>query len=135
MSDKILHSFSSRVGSETILERATDEDVESFPSFAVLRGVRERAVCVELRKKTGETIALPNGMIHRFEFDASNTIKLNCADGLIVTMTGTNLSAPIRPGLSLFSALARYIVPWVCEAERTATLTAEPPIVVTRIEW
>jgi hypothetical protein len=135
MSDKIQNRFSSRVGPETILESAADEDVESFPSFALLRGARERAVCIELRKKSGEAIAIPYGMIHRFEFDASTSIKMYCADGLVVTMTGRNLVGPIRPGLTLFSALVRYIVPWVSETERAAALTAGSQVLVSEINW
>jgi hypothetical protein len=135
MSDKVLDRFSARLTPESILDSTAEEDVEAFTSFAILRGARERAVSVALHKKTGEAIAMPYGMIHRYEFDGSTSITMHSADGLAVKVTGRNFNAPIRPGLTLFAALSKYLVVWLAEADRARTLSDASAVVVDSISW
>jgi hypothetical protein len=114
---------------------ATDEGIDDHGAFGYLRGVRERAVCLELRKKTGNIVALNYGWIERFEFDPSEGITLH-ANGRKVRIKGRNLNTGGDGPVSLFQGIVRHRVPWVQEAERPSLVTAgDAGTVIDSIEW
>jgi len=127
MSDRILQRFSIRSGTaaesaETDLIGDGDE-AESFGCFGWLRGMRERATCLELRQKSGIVLAIPYAYITRMEFQPSGLITLAVGTES-VRIKGRNLNSEIRPQVRLFQGICRQRVPWVMEADRTADLTA-----------
>ena len=80
MSDRILPKYVGRNGAiaESLdLDAIGDaEDVESFDCFGWLRGMRERAVCLEFRQKSGSVLAIPYAYISRMEFQPSGLITI-----------------------------------------------------------
>jgi hypothetical protein len=112
-----------------------DGEPEVLGCFGLLRGVRERAVSLELRRRTGECLAIPYGYIARMEFSPSGGILL-CCGAETVRLRGINLNREVRPRVTLFGGLARHAVPWVCEADRAAALAeGKNAVVVESIEW
>lgn len=132
MSESILqrHSrtFQERVGERhDLLARpgaAEDDATDDHGAFGWLRGSRERAVCLELRFKTGSILALSYHWIERFEFDPSEGITLY-TQGKRYRLRGRNLNAETRPQVRLFEGLTRHRVPWVRETDRAAAVVTE----------
>lgn len=89
-------------------------ETEDLGSFGWLRGMRERATMLELRKKDGNITAIGYAWIEKIEFDPSEGITIH-ALGLQVKIQGRNLNAEVRPGVGLFQGLTRQRVPWVEE--------------------
>jgi hypothetical protein len=132
--DRLLDRFASR-SPLADLAPPDDGEPETLGCFGLLRG-RDRAVSAELRRRTGESIALPYSYISRIEYLPSVGIVLHCGDA-VVRIRGRNLiNHEVRPGVTLFNALARHRVPWACEADRAAALqSAEGAVVIEAIEW
>jgi hypothetical protein len=136
MSDRILQKYVAR-GVEAPADARSEngEDAESFGSFGFTRGVRDRAIALELRQKTGRILAVPYSFIGKFEFDPATGIVLHCGSQLI-RIKGRNLNGEIRPNVRLFVGLTRFRVPWIQEAERAASMQAgKDGVVVDTIEW
>lgn len=89
-------------------------ETEDLGSFGWLRGMRERATMLELRKKDGNITAIGYAWIEKIEFDPSEGITIH-ALGQKVQIQGRYLNAEVRPGVSLFQGLTRHRVPWVGE--------------------
>jgi hypothetical protein len=90
---------------------------------------------LELRKRTGNILAIGYGWLERCEFDPSEGITLHAA-GLRICITGRNLNAELRPGLRLFTSITRHRVTWIAESPTTDGLAAVPPrCAVESIEW
>lgn len=85
------------------------------PRLIRLRGMRERATMLELRKKDGNITAIGYAWIEKIEFDPSEGITIH-ALGQQVKIKGRNLNAEVRPGVSLFQGLTRHRVPWIQES-------------------
>ncbi|HEX4054701.1 MAG TPA: hypothetical protein VHX86_10590 [Tepidisphaeraceae bacterium] len=139
MSDEIIRKYLSRNGGGP----PTDPDPESDSdgtedvggAFGWVRGVRDRAISLELRKKDGTILAINYSWIERFEFEPSEGITLY-AGGKKLTIKGRNLNAETRPLIRLFSGLCRHRVPWVVEADLAAQLKAGPAAtVIDQIVW
>jgi hypothetical protein len=114
---------------------ADDGEPEVLGCFGLLRGVRERAVSLELRRRTGEALAIPYGYVSRIEFSPAIGILICCGTD-VVRIRGRNLNRELRPRVSLFGTLARHAVPWVCEADRPTALGAKgDTLVIDGIEW
>lgn len=113
---------------------AEQESIDDFASFGFLRGVRDRALYLELRYKTGNATALGYAWIERIEFNPSVGITLH-ALGQQVIIRGRNLNAEIRPGLRLFQAMLRHRVPWIQEADEPMAMQAgAKDVVIDRID-
>ena len=54
---------------------ATDD----LGAFGWLRGIRDRALCLELRKKTGAIVAIPYMTIDKYEYDPTEGITIHTA--------------------------------------------------------
>lgn len=89
--------------------------------FGWLRGVKERALMLELRKKDGHILALGYAWIERIEYDPAQGITLY-SPGKRVVMNGSGLNREVRPLVSLFGGLLRHRVPWVREADRAGLI-------------
>src|SRR5258707_872219 len=91
------------------------EVTDDFGSFGWLRGIRERAIMLELRRRDGSIAALGYSWLERAEFDPSDGIVLYFG-GRTVKIAGQNLNAESRPNVRLFSGIVRQRVPWIQEA-------------------
>lgn len=137
MSDsKILERYTSRSpDSRQDMTGAEPEVVDSFAAFGWLRGIKERCVMLELRKKTGHIQAIGYGWIERIDFDPASGITLYFA-GRKVLIRGVNLNKEIRPTVRLLEGLMKHRVPWISEADQaTAMLSAAHETVVEEILW
>jgi hypothetical protein len=114
---------------------AEPETTEDLGSFGWLRGIRDRAVMLELRKKDGNIMAVGYGWLERAEFDPSEEITLWIA-GRKISIQGRNLNAEIRPMVRLFEGIVRHRVPWIRESDQAESMeAAEKATVVEGIEW
>lgn len=111
------------------------ESMDDLGCFGWLRGVRDRALMLEFRKKDGSIMAVSYGYLERAEFDPADGITLHVM-GRTVRITGRNLNAEVRPNLRLFHGITRHRVPWVQEAGQLGTMAAEDKgVVVEKVEW
>jgi hypothetical protein len=139
MSDDILRKYMGRNNGRLTSELDSDSDSDGTQDidglFGWLRGVRDRCITLELRKKDGRILAVSYGWIDRFEFEPSEGITLHFG-GRHLTIKGRNLNAEIRPLVRLFSGLCRHRVPWIAEADLPAQMKAAPTAtIVEQIEW
>ncbi len=124
-----------------------DENGDDHGCFGVLRGVRDRAVMLELRKKSGNIRAIPYNWIESVEFDPSEGITLR-SSVTVIKIRGRNLNGVSRAGDSmnknsgnaagaqLFANICRHRVPWVREADRVSLISANADAaVIDSIEW
>ena len=115
--DQILGRHAARVVS-ALKTRNTEADgdaPEDFGCFGWLRGIRDRAVMLELRKRNGNILAIGYGWLERAEFDPSDGIALHVVGG-IVRIRGRNLNAEVRPGVRLFQGVIAHRVTWIRES-------------------
>ncbi|KAA0214967.1 MAG: hypothetical protein EDM82_08470 [Cyanobacteria bacterium CYA] len=116
-------------------EHGDGDACDDLGPFGWLRGIRERAVMLELRRKDGSMLAIGYGWIERVAFDPSEGITLSIG-GQKVRIKGRNLNAELRPSVSLFEGITRHRVPWIREADRSTALTAgDNDTVIDAIEW
>src|SRR5437868_15045993 len=82
MTDKILDSYTARVSPNGAnSNQVPDEtDIDDLGPFGFLRGSRERATKLELRKKDGNILAIGYGWLEKVEFDPSEGITLHVAN-------------------------------------------------------
>jgi hypothetical protein len=109
--------------------------VDDFHSFGWLRGVRERASMLELRKKSGNVLAVAYSWIERVEFDPTEGIILRVRNDAI-RIKGRNLNAEVRPEVRLFRGIARHRIAWVEETESQARMSGpQLSVVIDEIAW
>ena len=114
---------------------ADAEETEDVGAFGFLRGSRDRAEMLELRKKTGNIRAVGYGWIEKVDFDPSGGIVLH-AGAETIKIKGRNLNAVARPQVSLLGGIIRHRVPWICESDQSTILQADKDaVVVEAIEW
>lgn len=121
MSESMLDKYVHRVVANDVAD--SSDALDDLGCVGILRGVRERAVSLELRKASGNVIALPYAWIERFEFDPSEGIAIRTG-GQVVRLIGRNLSAELRPNARLISLLAAHRVAWIQEAGKAALMLA-----------
>src|ERR1700722_8214530 len=137
MIDNFLHPRPGRILDEGLdtVSSADSSAVDDFHSFGWLRGIRERAVMLELRKKSGDVLAIGYGWIERVEFNPTDGISL-LANGQQIPIEGRNLNAEARPDVRLFQGIIRHRVAWVQEAVRLGSLNdSERVTIVEEIAW
>lgn len=111
------------------------EETADLGAFGWLRGTRERAVMLELRKKDGAILAIGYNWLERIEFDPSDGITLVTA-GQRIHIRGLNLNAAVRPSVRLFEGLTRHRVPWLRETAEPDRFNADnQATLIERIEW
>jgi hypothetical protein len=136
--DNALRPFMSKLAPPTTIASAgieTESDLaDDLGAFGWLRGVRERALMLELRMRDGRIVAQGYAWLERVEFDPADGITLTFT-GRTIRIVGKRLNAEVRPLVRLFDGLLRHRVPWVTEAGRSSALGAEAQeVVVERIE-
>ncbi len=134
MNDSILKQLSEKNGNGQSRDNLIDEPPEDLGAFGWLRGSRERAVMLELRRKDGSITALGYAWLERADFDPSEGITLKFT-GQTVRLAGSNLNSEVRPHLRLYDGLVRHRIPWLQEAdEPTAMAAAKNATVIETIE-
>jgi hypothetical protein len=93
-----------------------DSDGEdNLGAFGWLRGIRDRAIMLEVHKKDGNIIAFGYAWLERADFDPSEGITLKFT-GHKVKIVGRNLNAVAKNNARLFNGIMRHRVPWIQEA-------------------
>lgn len=111
------------------------EGAEDLGSFGWLRGIRDRAVMLELRKKDGSILAVGYGWLERVEFDPAEGITLSVV-GQKIRIKGRNLNAEVRPGVRLFEGITRHRTPWIKEANEPESMEAgDKATVIDSMSW
>ncbi|MBS0265386.1 MAG: hypothetical protein JSS02_25855 [Planctomycetes bacterium] len=105
------------------------EETDDLGAFGWLRGMRERAVMLELRHKDGTVTALAYAWLERVDFDPSEGLTLKFS-GTKVKITGRNLNGERRPNVRMLAGILRHRVPWVQEASGSQLLEAGMEAVV-----
>ena len=123
-----LHMLRQQNGVEAASE--PDDDV----GFGWLRSPRDRAVMLELRRRSGNITGLGYSWLERAEFDPSLGITLYFL-GKTVKIIGSNLNAEVRANVRLFAGILRHRVTWIQEADQATAMRAGKEVtVVERIE-
>lgn len=111
------------------------EGTEDCGAFGWLRGIRDRAVMLELRRKDGNILAVGYGYLDHVEYDPSEGITLSVA-GRKIQIKGQRLNAEARPSVRLFEGITRHRVPWIQEAEGAfGTDHGDSATIVESIRW
>lgn len=110
---------------------ANAEEYEDLGSFGWLRGVRDRAIMLELRKRDGRILAIGYAWLERIEFDPSDGIVLRLP-GVRVTIKGKSLNTPPR---ALLEGLSRHRVPWIRESSMAEAASGERHCVIDTLDW
>jgi hypothetical protein len=138
MNDKLLERISSGRKAEPLSRTSAASDdaaADNCGYFGVLRGVGERAVMLELRRRTGNILAIGYSWLERVEFDPSEGIKL-IACGSEIMISGRGLNDEVRPHLRLFESIAQHRVPWLREADEDEAMKApEGATIIENIDW
>jgi len=134
MTDSILKRYTGRTVESLAENRRTadsgsgpPEDTDSpddLGAFGILRGIRDRAIMLELRKKDGSITAIGYGYLERADYDPSEGITLHVL-GRKIRLKGRNLNAEARPAFRLFEGITRHKVAWVREADHRESMTAD----------
>jgi hypothetical protein len=124
MNDSVLRKY---IGGKPAVDESLTaieaDSLEDLGAFGWLRGVRDRAIMLELRHKDGRVSALGYAWLAHAEFDPSDGITLHFA-GKMVRITGRNLNGEARPNVRMFAGIVRHRVPWIQEADRPMALEA-----------
>ncbi|MDX1968857.1 MAG: hypothetical protein SFV23_16905 [Planctomycetaceae bacterium] len=132
--NSVLQRFQRAVGTPAAADTAA-EAVEDYGAFGWLRGIRDRAIFLELRKKDGNIRAVGYAWLQELDFDPSIGITLHLPTGKI-RILGRNLNAENRLNIRLFQGITCQRVPFLQEADEVALMQApETQTVVERIEW
>jgi len=128
--------YAERFGDGAESSAVTDaEGTENLGAYGLLRGLRDRAEMLELRKKTGNIRAVGFSWIQKVDFDPSVGITLYAGDEKIL-IKGRNLNAVAGQQMSLLGGILRHRVPWIGEADQSTALQADKTsVVVETIEW
>lgn len=135
MTDRLLDKYTKRPAADTPKPEPETDEAEDCGCFGWLRGVRERSIMLELRKKDGHILAVGYSWLERVEFDPSEGITLHLP-GRKIKITGSGLNADARPTVRLFDGIIRHRVPWIREADRSERFkTGEQAALVESIQW
>lgn len=98
-----------------------DSDEESCLAFGFLRGIRERALSLELRFLNGNCQLFPYSWLGPVKYNPSVGILLKFVGDMIylVLIEGSNLNAMMKGGITLFDrGLHRQRVIWIREMSK-----------------
>lgn len=134
--DKLLDKYTKRSATADVQKPEPEADeAEDLGCFGWLRGVRDRSIMLELRKKDGHILAVAYSWLERVEFEPSDGITLHLP-GRKIRITGSGLNSEARPTVRLFDGITRHRVPWISEADRAERLkTGEGTVSVESIQW
>jgi hypothetical protein len=124
---------------DRILSRRTSPPTEDDPdscddcgAFGYLRGVRDRALMLDLKLKNGNREAFSYTLLERIQFDPSEGITLQYT-GVSVKLRGRNLERLQTHGVALLEGLQRHRVPWIVESDELRSAAASDAVAVTEI--
>jgi hypothetical protein len=100
------------------------EGLDDLGAFGFLRGVRDRAIMLELRHRDGKISAFGYAWLDSVQFDPSEGITLHFG-GRQVKLIGRNLNSEARPNMRLLAGIVRHRVPWIQEADGASALEAK----------
>lgn len=124
MSDKLLERYTGQRRDGQAEPDQEAEATDDLGSHGWLRGTRDRAMMIELRKKTGDILALPYAWLERAEFNPSEGITLYFG-GRKVVIKGQHLNGSPGSKTPLFHGIARHRVPWIQEADQSTRVSAQ----------
>lgn len=131
MSDSLIDKYAKRPPSQ--LAEHAEPETDDLGCFGWLRGVRDRAIMLELRKKDGHVLAVGYAWIERVELVPEQGITLHLP-GRKVHIKGSGLNN--GESARLFDGLIRHRVPWVRESQHAERLRdAEGSVTVESITW
>lgn len=135
MSDDLLERYrTTGEHAAKVVSLHEDEEPANLGCFGYLRGVRDKAISLELCKLDGHVLAVVYAYITRFEYEPEKGITLWLPDRSI-RIQGTRLNTKLG-SVRLFEALTRHRVPWLKEVSRSEALGAsEDQVVIESIEW
>ncbi|AMV24231.1 hypothetical protein VT84_07530 [Gemmata sp. SH-PL17] len=124
-----------RIQGRRVAPAEDDPDAcEDCGAFGLLRGVKERALMLDLRFCNGNREALPYALLERVSFDPSDGLTLRFL-GAVVTVRGRNLARPSGSSAAILDGIHRHRVSWIGEIDELhAALKPADSVVVTRIE-
>ncbi|MEM7398102.1 MAG: hypothetical protein AAF354_04085 [Pseudomonadota bacterium] len=135
MGDEVLSRYATRLETEGNDASLEPDAVDDLGCFGYLRGARERALFLELRKASGDSLAVAYALIETIAFSPSEGITITA--GLThLTIRGRHLKSEVRPGVELHQGLLRQRVLFVHEASQAQMMqAAEGACVVECVEW
>lgn len=135
MSDSVLNQLTDRIAKKSQESSDESETTDDYGAFGWLRGIRDRALYLELRKKDGTITALGYPWLESVTFNPSEGMTLKFT-GHTVKVRGRNLNEPARPNVVLLNGILRHKVPWLQEADHAIGIWADTrATVVESIEW
>ena len=136
MSTSLLDKYTKRADDPFAVPSPPDQDeTDDYGAFGWLRGVRDKALMLELRKKDGSIRAVGYAWLHEADLDPSAGITLHVV-GQKIRIIGRNLNAENRPNIRLFSGIMRHRVPFIQEADQVTLMKArDGETVIEKIEW
>ena len=134
--DSLLERYTrgaSRPGDVAPVHEPDVPTIHDYGAFGWLRGVRDRAIMLEIRRKDGQIKAFGYAWLQQAEFDPAGIITL-AFPGTRIRLHGRNLNH--GSDARLFDGLLRHRVPYVQEADQAALLiTPATAPLIERIEW
>ena len=119
--DNILQRYTSTAAVPDPANTPDAENIENYGGWGLLRGVRDRSLSLELRKKDDTVLAVPYTLIEQFLYSPADGITLRVA-GREIRIRGRNLNVQGDRSVTLFCGLTRHRVPWLAEHSRGAGL-------------
>jgi hypothetical protein len=135
----VLEKFTQRVSESAEGRSAADSSAgadgsDDLGAFGYLRGIKDRAMMLELRKKNGNILAIGYGWLE-CDFDPSEGITVH-AGRRTVRIKGRNLNSEIRPQIRLFESITRHRITWIREADESERIAAaKSATIIESIEW
>jgi hypothetical protein len=123
MNDSLFKQFVHRVDPGSDAKEVESEAADDFGAFGFLRGVRDRAIMLELRLKDGSVRAFGNSWLERVEFDPSEGYSLYFGSH-VVRIEGRNLAQEVRPNVRLLDGLMRHRIVWLREFSEPEVMRA-----------
>lgn len=137
MGDDVLERYTRRVMSPALPNSLTEHDAdaaEDYACFGWLRGVRDRALMLELRKLDGRVMAVGYAWLERVEYEPEAGITL-FLPGLTVKIKGSGLNTTLPSGVRLLDGILRHRVPWLAESGRNDSLRERRLVNIDGVEW
>ncbi len=131
MSDSPTISRIARRTAEDERVRESDALCDDLGCLGWLRGRRDRALMLELRKCDGSILAIGYAWIERITYDPSEGIALHIP-GALISVVGRNLNGGDQP---VFEGLTRHRVVWLREAPRGQWFEDATGCFIERIDW
>jgi hypothetical protein len=100
-----------------------ESDEQSCSAFGFLRGVRDRALALELRFANGNSDWLANSCLVSWRFNPSVGLMLKFTGDVVtlVLIRGSNLDALVNDSVDLPHGIQRHRIMWVREMDKAET--------------